>query len=99
MAKNELEKIKIDTLSVTVPYSKRENEQYCAQATSESACQLVSEYWYAEFELIFMLPIDYNLTVVSGQFTVTSTIDNSVSATNEYNIDVNIDIMPDDSET
>ena len=46
-----------------------------------------------------MLPIDYNLTVVSGQFTVTSTIDNSVSATNEYNIDVNIDIMPDDSET
>ncbi|MEY8321116.1 S-layer homology domain-containing protein [Lachnospiraceae bacterium 46-61] len=99
MAKNELEKITIDTLSVTVPYSERENEQYCSQATSESACQLISEYWNAEFDLIFILPIDYNLTVVSGQFTITSIIDDSVSITNENNIDINIDVMPDDSET
>lgn len=99
LARNELEKITIDTLSVIVPYSERENEYYCSQATSESACQLVSEYWDAEFELIFMLPIDSNLTVVSGQFTVTSIIDSSVYAVNENNIDINIDIIPDDEET
>ena len=46
-----------------------------------------------------MLPIDSNLTVVSGQFTVTSIIDSSVYAVNENNIDINIDIIPDDEET
>jgi len=49
--------------------------------------------------LIYILPIDYNLTVVSDHFTETSTIDDSVSATNEYNVDINIDVIPDDDET
>lgn len=83
--------INVSVIDTDIPSSEQELKEFCCEAILKSAQKIISKYWTLEFRVLGYFR-ESSFIGMTGKFTITSTIDPSISVTAQNYIDINIAI-------
>ncbi len=83
--------IDVSVIDTDIPSDDKEIKEFCCEAISKSAQEIIAKYWTVEFNILGYFRGSSSIGV-TGKFTIVSTIDPSIYFTAPNYVDINITI-------